>query len=510
MSVYVAQTGPAFVALFAGWAILWGVRDRVGPVTYHLGAAPAGLVAFAAAAAISTLAGIGFGPPVIAGTVLLLAVLVHLLARYEGDRSDPRSPVPAYGFVLTAAVVALAGGVVTFVGITIATNDALVWYWPMSLELAREGAYSSAVFSTRGSLIPAFGAVHVLAGADWAYVAYPLVAVNLLALLGLSLRRMARSLRLTGLLAWLPAAGAAGFLALEPSFIFHAFFVHSHMLSALYLLIAVIALWDVRSSDGRADETGGAAHGADSGVGGLVVAGLATAGLALVRPDGIAYGMVVVAAAVAVLTRPSRASRGNVAYFATSAGVVALVYLASIARLGLWESTKLSGPLALAVLSVLCGSALLPGAIRLLAEKTRVDLRSERFLVFAIGVALAVHVLLAVATPDSLLLSLANGAVNLFGGGGGYGPVWHLLLAALVLSVLTRDAVDVRAPRASVFMTIVLFMLVSSVVHAATHPGRIGDLDSFTRVAFHVIPLSVWYAGTIITRILCDDGHAHA
>lgn len=502
MSAYIAQIGPTLLALLAGWVILWSIRHRVGPVLFHLSAASVGLVSFAVAAAASTLAGTAFGPLVLAGAVALLAGLVSLLARGERAGRDRRQEVPVSGFFFTAAGMVFVGGVTTFMGATIATNDALVWYWPMSLELARDGAYSSMVFSTRGTLIPAFGAVHALMGADWAFAAYPLVATQVLALVGLSLRRLGAATGM-GKKAWLPAMCAVVFLILEPSFIFQAFFVHSHMLSALYLLIAGIALWEVRALEHL--ETDGGSR--DRAVAALVVAGFATAGLALVRPDGIAYAMVVVAAAVAALTRPGQDARRTSAYFSASAGVVAFVYLASLARLGLWESDKLSGVLALGVLGVLCASSLLPVAVRLLAEKTPIDVRSDRFLVFAIGVVTAAHAAVAIIMPDSLVLSVHNGVTNLLGGGGGYGPLWYLFAGMLALSVVTGDAIDCRAPRASVFMTIVLFFLVASMVHATTHPGRIGDLDSFTRVAFHVIPLGVWYAATIVVRIIGDDGH---
>jgi hypothetical protein len=64
--------------------------------------------------------------------------------------------------------------------------------------------------------------------------------------------------------------------------------------------------------------------------------------------------------------------------------------------------------------------------------------------------------------------------------------------------------------RLRIFLTIVLFFTTAALIHGASHLGRLGPTDSFNRVAFHIVPVIVWYTGVVLKRILgaksADEG----
>ena len=54
-----------------------------------------------------------------------------------------------------------------------------------------------------------------------------------------------------------------------------------------------------------------------------------------------------------------------------------------------------------------------------------------------------------------------------------------------------------RGPAFTLF-AIGQFFAIALVVHGVAHPGRIASADSFNRVAFHMVPIALWYIGSAI------------
>ena len=126
----------------------------------------------------------------------------------------------------------------------------------------------------------------------------------------------------------------------------NSFMVHSQMISAVYLLMALSSLWMAVPREGA---------GANRAL--LFVAGASTAGLALSRPDGLAYEFVPVAVAISVLTLSRVRWRDVAAFFAPLLLLIYTSYSAAYLSLGVWKATKLGGRTTLAILVVLGISA---------------------------------------------------------------------------------------------------------------------------------------------------------
>jgi hypothetical protein len=487
----------AFFTL-VGWIALWPVRHVMGPVAYHLAALPIGILCAPLAAGVSTLTGrpldllsAGAG-----GVVLVLCLwIVFRVVGARGDESGSgASGVGLGSFAEASGVMVGLAGLLGFARLTVTNNDSFIAYWPLALQLSRKGDFTVQLIATRSPLIPAMGAIHATLGSDWTYVIYPMLGISMALWLALTLwiGPLAGANRRTRVLV---AGGALLFLVVEPSFLFHSFLVHSHMVSALYLLMSLTCLWLARAP--RA--------GTGSYVGQqmsyLVLGGAFTAGLILSRPDGLAYGFVPVAVAIAVLASPAR-RRAVAAYFAPLFFIVLGTYAAAYAHLGIWSSTKLTGRAALAILAMLALSAAGPWIVDFLDRRLPFRFDGERFLGILASAA-GIMTLGAFALKwESAQRALATAGINLFGGAGGYSYLWYAAAALLAVSFFSRDALRAGSWTRWAFLSIAMFFIIAGLVHGTSHPGRIGPGDSLNRVVFHVIPVLVWYGGAMVARIL--------
>jgi len=286
-------------------------------------------------------------------------------------------------------------------------------------------------------------------------------------------------------------------LVIEPSFLFHSVFVHSHMVSAVYLLMSLTCLWNA-ARPGTGDETG------DGDPTYLVLAGMFAAGLALARPDGLAYAFVPIVSAIAVLTRSKVDPKRVAAFFGPPFLILLTVYATAYIKMGFWASGKLSGKKTLLVLAVVACSVLGPWIVAWLDRKLPFRVSGERFFGLAVAGA-AVLMLIAFALRwGTASEALANAWLNLLAGSGGYNYLWWGVIALLLISVLTHDALRMGSWTRSPFLSVLLFFIIAGVVHGVSHEGRVGAGDSLNRVAFHALPVVVWYLSAVVARILGD------
>ena len=284
------------------------------------------------------------------------------------------------------------------------------------------------------------------------------------------------------------------FLVLEPSFLFHSFFVHSHMISAVCLLMSLTSIWlAVRPTSPSAGPPSNAY---------LVIAGVFAAGFALARPDGLAYQFVPVVAAISAMTVSEVRWRSVVAFFAPLLALEGLAYAAAYWQLGMWKAGKLGGEMTAAILVVLALSAAGPWIVEWLDRRLPVRVGGERFFGIVTAVAAGLMLVVFVWKWDKASLVLANMRINLFEGAGGYFYLWYAIAIVLVLSLFTGDALRARSWTRPAFLSIVLFLAIAGLVHGTQHPGRIGPGDSLNRVLFHVVPLFTWYTAAVVARIL--------
>ena len=490
----------AAIAYFVviGWIALWPMRERLGAFAYHTAALPSGMLAAPLAAAFTTTLHrpLDFISAAVGGLLLVAAVwavtwlaMPHASAAWTLGGSDAGGV--AKGFGLAAGAYAVVAGVLGVARFTIANADSYVSYWPLGVELSRTGAINERVFASRAQLLPSLSAIHVTFGSDWAYVIYPMVAVTLLVWIATTL--WSGPLRSASTRTKLFVSGAAvGFLALEPSFVFHSIFVHSHMISATYLLMSLSSLWVAART---ADEDGPNAAW-------LIVAGAFAAGLALTRTDGLAYEFVPVATAIGVLTLSKVRLKSVVAFFAPMMFVIYAVFAAGYAGLGMWKDNKLSGKPALMILGVLAVAAVSPWIVEQLDRRLPFRVAGERFMGLLVSVSAVLLLAVFVIKWDSARLALANTRINLFEGAGGYFYLWYAVVILTAISAFTGDALRPKSWTRGAFLGVALFFVIAGLVHGTAHAGRIGVGDSLNRIVFHVVPVVVWYVSAVVARIL--------
>jgi len=472
-----------------GWATLWPARRSLGTLAYHLYAFPVGLLAWSTAGATTTLLGLDFRTPGVALGLALFVVLVAGAQRIGSEAPQGQTP-PWWSLLLTGAALAAVCVVMIFAGYTIGSWDSIVHYEGGGLWLYDTGTLSPQIMGEWAPLIPSMHAANRLLGGHWNYVPYPVLALHVLALLGLVLHRFAFAS-----LPRVPRALLTGVtvlvLATLPSFAFHALYVHSQMISAAYLLGALVALrhaWE--------DGPGRAAW--------VTVSALCAAGLALARPDGLAYVFVplTVAGVLALDGRwhlRERLRHGLLLWF-----LVASPYLSAMARAGLYASRKLPATQALGMLGVLLLAVLVLVVVPTRERLARV--LADRGVVISLFVAplALIPVILAFDAQD-LATTVSNMVGNLLYAGG-YGNLWYVLASGVVVTLAFP-----RLRRASDFsdllgLALVQFFAIALVVHTLGHPGRLSMADSFNRVAFHTVPVFLWYlaafAGTALHVVL--------
>jgi len=489
-----SELAAIFFFIAVGWVALWPARRCLGAWGYHTAALPMGLLSAALAGTFSTLANRPLDAvSAIAGALLLIAG-VQVCSWLAGGSQDCEVGVGWRSFAIAAGAMGGLALVVGVVRLTVSNNDSVMSYWPLGVQLARTGQFTTALTAARSALIPGMNAIHVVFGSDWAYVIYPMLAATMVVWLAVTLLTGPLGASDRSAARWIVGSAVVA-LVIEPSFIFNALFVHSHMISGLYLFMSLTCLWLAGRQD-TAEQPRGAV------VAFLVLAGAFAAGFALGRPDGLAYQFVPVAAAISLLTRAKVDRREVLAFFGPLLFVELSVYAATYAELGLWDSGKLDGKTTLVVLGVLVLSAAGPWIVQALDRVSPVRLAGERFFSLLVSVAAVLTVAALALKWDMAGGALDNARANLFGGAGGYHYLWYGVVILLVLSVFTGDALRPASWTRSPFLSILLFFIVAALVHGLSHEGRVGPGDSLNRVAFHALPVVIWYVAAVVARIV--------
>lgn len=474
------------LSLVAGWLVLFPVRRRLGAPLYHLAAYPIGTLAWTAVFSVTTVVGARPTWPWVALGLALFAALAYAIGwsvnqwRFDLDEWLGYASFGA-GFVALAVFFA-------WLRATIGGFDSYTHYDISGIYLFDTGAMSGVLVGSRNLLVPAIHAVTRILGGDWTYVAYPMFSANALALLAWAcwaqaFRSATVPMRVLG------TALTVGAVAFVPNWYFHSFFVHSNMVSALYLMLAVVALARATGAIGEVDERDSTA--------GVIVSGLAFAGLGLARPDGLAYtflGLLGFAVCLAMGRYGRRtALLGGVALLVPQA----LVYSAAFARIGIWGAEgKLRGSWALALLVL---TVIAIALTQLAPFVRRLPLMASPDAVLrlvVLGNVLAIS-LLAYQQDKRFTDTAANMLKNLLSAGG-WGFMWYALLLAIAVSLLFPVRWSGSEWNWTLLYLVAQFFFIAFVLHGIVHVGRVAKMDSFNRVALHVVPVMFWYAAAYV------------
>lgn len=473
----------AFTVVF-GYVMLWSVRARIGSVGMGLASYPIGLAGTLLIAVLHAMIRMPWTPLSFGLSALVITAATNLLSRTVRDPDASASSFRPWTAVVAIVVAATPAAVVGASGRFFATADSWANYETMGMRLHDVGAWFPRLMEERSPLVPAIHAANRVFGGDVLYAAYPVMGVWLLALVYRAVARHSlESQRTTQ--STVAALLATSGLAFSAAFVLQSLYIHSHMVSALFLCFALVALSESLTGD--------------SAIWALL-GGLGVAAFALARPDGLSYAALLLF--IGFAATGARASwRGGTRAFLGGFWVpVAMTYGTAFAQLGLWDTAKLNGTLAAVSLAALAALSLVGySALALLKARRAGFVRALP----ALGVLLATALVLTTTylRPGGFLGALQPMLGNLFDKGG-YGTLWYVAVMVLAMSACVPELRRGSPTRWIPIAALVLFMETALVIHGMTHQGHLGWTDSFNRIAFHAAPLVWWIFGGLTATAL--------
>ena len=482
-------------SLLAGWIGLWPLRGRLGAVGYHLASYPIGLALWPLVVSVLSVLHIGFRP-LLPFVGMVAALFTTSLFLVRGCDESGGRPVPYWSYAAWGACVVGLSAVVAFTGWTAAGFDSLFNYEAWGVWLYDEGTFTRSIIGSFGAFIPSIHAANRFFGSDWTSTPYPVMSLHVTLLFVTAVVQWARA-RVGAAISVAIALGALALMVTTQSYVHHTLYVHSHMTTAAYLLLAFFGLQRAYLGE---DDAGNPPSDATA-IAWLLVAGVASAASALTRPDGIAYIAVPAVVGTLLWLAGSRSIRSQAVLVCAAALPVAMVYISSFYTLGLWRAKKLSGTKAAAVLVALALCAVASMGVGLL-PRLRTWL-GQRGRAMALTVALEIVGItgLVLLNPSRFAESTRNMVTNLFRTGG-YGYLWYFAFGAILVSLAWGGQWrSGRWPSYLVF-AILQFFIVAAAVHGVGHPGRLNPADSFNRVSFHAVPLVFWYVAMVVAALV--------
>ncbi|MDA3937135.1 MAG: hypothetical protein PF636_09855, partial [Actinomycetota bacterium] len=276
-------------ALVMGLVALMPVRSRLGAWGYALCSFPVGLVGWGFVPIVTTASDSVTRLRVILPVLVLYVTALMLAGLWAARRisaDEPGASAPRVRWwvaLLTLGVGVIAIRVLYEGGWSTYSGDSWSNYQMFGQILADTGRLNVGIITNRGLILPALHGASTFIGGGWTFTIYPLMSLNLLALLayaiaGTAFDEQKLRYRALGTCVMLVA------LVSTAAFIFHSFYVHSHMVSALGMLLALVGIQRAlsMSAHDRSTEEGGREPW-------LIVAGLGALLFSWARPDGIAY-----------------------------------------------------------------------------------------------------------------------------------------------------------------------------------------------------------------------------
>lgn len=472
-----------------GVVALAPARRTMGELGYHSATLPVGLAGWMVTALVHAGLGLAWTPVTVVPSLAAYAAAIALAVRARGERTawtpSARQTVTTLVYAATAAVLAW----LTIRANTMSVSpDAWKHYEPLGMWLYEAGRLPNALITDR-ALLPALTAANRFFGGDWTTALYTVAAVNTLAFVGYGVLNASECIRSRPLRGTV-AVGSMLLLGTTAPFIWHSIFAHSHMLSAMWLLLACVGVERARARQ-------------DGAVAWLVIAGISAAAFSLARPDGLAYVFAIHALVWLTWVRGLITQRQAIAYALTAlAGALSYtaIALSTPTFVGAGAEGKVSSSLLIAMLAVTLVGAAAMGALGAWSRsRAWLSTHGRRAVVVMSVTAIAAGL---VVRPGSVVLTLENFFVNVFLDGGGWNLLGFWILGALLFALVVRTLLEPWLRDLGWFIWVLSAAAV--IVHGFTHPGQVGWYDSLNRVAFHMVPLVFWLYGGVVAALIAS------
>ena len=327
---------------------------------------------------------------------------------------------------------------------------------------------SRLIFSMWGPLVPLMHSITNLLGQKLYWQYQPVLSFNLVAIVFYTVFNIMRK-RKSASQSAVAATALVSLMALSNMFVFNVFYIHTNILSALYLYLLVFALAKIPHYPGIAYE---------------LLAFLSLIAFSLIRLEAPVFAVVVLLFA---------SFRQDCSYVSRLKLIIPFVVLIAVWYARVYfllperpdDLSLLTPPLAIVMIVALVGF----GLFAALSHLKMLDPIVSRTPSVTLGALALASIVLTLVKPGHMLTSL-EGIVRNVLQGGEWGLTWYVVLAAITVLYFIRESADERHWLCGVLIAYVL--LVYNLAYASD-PYRIGRHDSANRLMLQALPLVILY-----------------
>jgi hypothetical protein len=328
---------------------------------------------------------------------------------------------------------------------------------------------SRMVFSMWGPLVPFMHSITNLLDQKLYWQYQPVLSLNLVAIVFYTMYSIIREQK-SILQSCVGATVLVSLMVLSNIFLFHAFYIHVNIISALYMYLSVFALVKMQQQPGRANE---------------LLALLSLIAFSLVRLEAPLFAIVI----LLVTSFRQGWSYVNRLKLIIPFVVFFVVWYARVYFILPEAPDLLTKELVIAFISVLVGFGLFAVVSGLKVLDSIV--KRTPFLTL-IGLVL-VSIIFTIIKPDHMLGSLESIGRNILVDGD-WGLTWYVIFfLATELYFASRDARE----RHWMFMVLVTYILLVYNLAYFTNSYRIGATDSANRLVLQALPLVLLYLSNL-------------
>lgn len=325
---------------------------------------------------------------------------------------------------------------------------------------------SRMVFSMWGPFVPFIHSLTNLLGQKLYWQYQPVISLHLIAIVFYTVYSIVRE-RTPILLSVVAAILLVSLMVLSDIFLFHVFYIHVNLISALYMYLSVVALARVQQEPGK---------------GYASLALLSLTGFSLVRIEAPLFAMAIL---LVTTFRQQGWSYGNRLKLIIPYTLFMVAWYARVYFMLPEYPDLLTKPLTIAFISVFIGLALFTAFSGLELLHSMVN---QTHVLVVIGL-LLLGIIALVLKPEHMATSFRSMVRNALVGGD-WGLTWYVIaFVATELYVLCRHSVE----RRWMFVVLITYVLLVYDVTYFSGAYRIGVSDSGNRLILQAVPLVMLY-----------------